>query len=111
MEITSNWGGFVMSVITPEEVEKLLETEEITLIDVRESDEVAFEKIPGVLHIPLGELNLRLGELNKETKYVIVCRSGNRSGIATHLMNLQGYRALNMVGGMLQWKGKVVSTV
>ena len=97
-----------MNIITASEVQKRLETgETVHLIDVREPNEVAGGHIPGITHIPLGDLEARLGELKLETSYIIVCRSGNRSGKATKLLERKGYKATNMVGGMLDWAGKV----
>lgn len=97
-----------MKTITTTEVqEKLQAGEQLHLIDVREREEVAEGHIAGITHIPLGELEARLDELNKDTPYVIICRSGNRSGKATELLNDNGYNATNMVGGMLEWAGEV----
>ena len=98
-----------MNIITASEVQRKLEAgEQLHLIDVRESDEVAEGHIASVMHIPLGDLEARLGELDKETPYIMICRSGNRSGKATTLLNENGYNATNMVGGMLDWAGKVI---
>ncbi|MFD1608713.1 rhodanese-like domain-containing protein [Oceanobacillus luteolus] len=95
-----------MKEVTPDEVVALLMgSTEVSIIDVRESSEVEAGKIPEAMHIPLGELQTRLAELEKTTEYVIICRSGNRSGIATQFLNSLGYNASNMVGGMLEWKG------
>lgn len=100
-----------MKIMTCDEVEKLIESDDISIIDVREPMEVAFGKIPNAIHIPLGEIESRVNELSKETKYAVVCRSGNRSGVASQFLNSLGYNTYNMVGGMMGWKGKVVSTV
>ena len=35
----------------------------LTLVDVREADEVAAGMIPGAIHIPLGDVPVRMGEL------------------------------------------------
>lgn len=63
--------------------------------------------IPGIIHIPLGLLEFRMHELNKNEPYVIVCRSGGRSGNATRFLESQGFDVSNMVGGMLAWEGEV----
>lgn len=47
-------------------------------------------------------------ELDKKKEYIIVCRSGGRSGRAVQFLESYGFRAINMVGGMLAWEGKVV---
>lgn len=95
-----------MKTITTQEVQELMENNQsIHLIDVREIDEVATGKIPGAINIPLGSLESRLNELDKSHAYIMVCRSGGRSGQATRLLNEQGYQVANMTGGMLDWNG------
>lgn len=95
-----------MKTITTQEVQELLENNQsIHLIDVREIDEVATGKIPGAINIPLGSLESHLNELDKSQAYIMVCRSGGRSGQATRLLDEQGYQATNMAGGMLDWNG------
>ncbi|MBD7983737.1 rhodanese-like domain-containing protein [Sporosarcina sp. Sa2YVA2] len=87
---------------------KLENGETIHMIDVREADEVAEGMIDGAVHIPLGEIPERMEELDKATPYVIICRSGGRSGRATEFLNAEGYDVTNMTGGMLAWSGEVV---
>ena len=96
-----------MKEITPVEVQELLESgEQLNLVDVREDDEVAEGIIPGAIHIPLGEVVERVGELDKSKSYIIICRSGGRSGRATEFLEGAGYDAANMTGGMLEWEGE-----
>lgn len=97
-----------MKTITTTEVqEKLATGEELHLIDVREVEEVEAGKIPGITHIPLGLLEFRMHELDKNTPYIMVCRSGGRSGQATQFLEQQGYDVTNMNGGMMMWGGDV----
>ena len=72
---------------------------------MREDDEVAEGIIPGAIHIPLGEVAERVDELDKSEPYILICRSGGRSGRATEFLEAQGYDATNMTGGMLEWEG------
>lgn len=93
--------------VTPEEVAKRLKNgEEVTVIDVRESSEVATGQIPGAMHIPLGQLALRKGELDKGKSYIITCQSGNRSKAACGIMEALGYKVEDMIGGMNNWSDK-----
>jgi len=97
-----------MKEITPQEVQERLENgEKLNLIDVREVDEVQAGHIPGITHIPLGLLEFRTQELDKNNSYIMVCRSGGRSGKATEFLQSQGFDVTNMSGGMLAWEGKV----
>lgn len=95
-----------MKEITPVEVQELLESgQALNLIDVREADEVAEGMIPGAIHIPLGEVAERTNEFDQTKPYIMICRSGGRSGRATAFLTEQGYDVTNMTGGMLEWNG------
>ncbi|MFZ5828233.1 MAG: TSUP family transporter [Bacillota bacterium] len=95
-------------IIRCEELQRLLaEGKAPQMIDVREADELAAARIPGVIHIPLGEFAQRLQTFKPEEDAVIVCRSGNRSGQACFIAARAGFRTRNLVGGMLDWKGPV----
>ena len=97
-----------MKEITTVELKQKLENgETLHMIDVREDEEVAAGIVPGAIHIPLGEIPERMAELDKATPYVLICRSGGRSGRAAEFLEAQGYDVTNMVGGMLDWHGDV----
>lgn len=97
-----------MKEITAKEVlEKLENGESLHLIDVREEEEVAEGKIAIAQHIPLGEMPNRIDELDKNKQYIIICRSGGRSGNACNFLQDKGYDVLNMTGGMLDWEGDI----
>jgi len=80
--------------------------ETLNLIDVREVAEVQQGQIAGIINIPLGLLEFRLHELDKNKPYIMVCRSGGRSGQATAFLQDQGFDATNMVGGMMAWESE-----
>lgn len=97
-----------MKTIQPEKLQKKLEaSEKVHMIDVREADEVAAGKIPGAEHIPLGLVEFKYQDLDKTKEYVIICRSGGRSGKACQFLEGQGFDVTNMSGGMLDWQGEV----
>jgi rhodanese-related sulfurtransferase len=92
--------------ITAKEVENLLsEDKSLNLIDVREVEEVREGKIPTAVNIPLGLLEFRMNELDKKKEYIMVCRSGGRSGRAAGFLESYGFNVINMEGGMLSWEG------
>ncbi|MFC4409136.1 rhodanese-like domain-containing protein [Chungangia koreensis] len=97
-----------MKNITAEDLLQRMDSgEQFHVVDVRENDEVAQGIIPGAIHIPLGELQNRHSELNRETSYIMVCRSGGRSAMASNILDDLGYDVTNMTGGMLAWEGEV----
>ncbi len=99
--------------IDPVEVKaKLDRHDNFTLIDVREPHEWQICHIPGATLIPLGELPKRLAELDPNAEFVMQCKSGARSGKATELLKLNGFRKVrNMKGGILAWSDKVDPSV
>ena len=97
-----------MQTMTTTEVQKAIESgAALKLIDVREVEEVEAGHIPSIINIPLSVLELSMPELDKSEKYIVVCRSGNRSSMATQLLESHGFDVTNMVGGMLEWQGEV----
>jgi rhodanese-related sulfurtransferase/TusA-related sulfurtransferase len=89
---------------------KLATSENIVVLDVRETAEYAFNHIPNAISIPLGELEQRSGELEKEEEIYVVCRTGNRSDLAAQKLAEKGFtKVINIVPGMSQWSGKTTS--
>ena len=100
--------GVKMKTITTEELEKLLkEGQHLNLIDVREDEEVAEGMIPGAKHIKMGQIPENLELLDKNKEYILICRSGGRSGRTCEYLESLGYSVTNMIGGMLDWKGQI----
>lgn len=93
--------------LTNEGLQKKLEAnEKMTVLDVREPAEFAFNRIPGAKSIPLGELETRFHELNAEEEIHVVCRTGNRSDMACQLLTEKGFKNVrNIVPGMSGWTG------
>jgi rhodanese-related sulfurtransferase/TusA-related sulfurtransferase len=96
------------NVTTNEELAQKLETNEnIVVLDVREAAEYVFNHIPNAVSIPLGELENRLNELNREDEIFLVCRTGNRSDFAAQKLAENGFnKVFNVVPGMSEWSGK-----
>jgi len=83
------------------------------LLDVREPVELAVEDVPTAVHIPMGQLRGRLGELPKDREIHVICRSAQRGYYATRILLQNGFKAKNISGGMLSramfgldWKAK-----
>ncbi|WP_347549214.1 rhodanese-like domain-containing protein [Pseudalkalibacillus hwajinpoensis] len=97
-----------IKTITPEEVQQLLNNgKKVSLIDVREDEEVEEGMIPEAKHIRLGTIPERMNEINKDEEHIMVCRSGRRSESACEYLKEHGYEVKNMVGGMMKWEGNV----
>ncbi len=71
------------------------------LLDVRDSDELAADPVPGARNIPLAGLRARLGELPRDREILVTCRSGQRAYLATRILLQHGFQARNLSGGFL----------
>jgi len=76
------------------------------IVDVREAWEFGAGHVPGSLNIPLDELVGRISELSEPL--VLVCASGNRSGMAAqYLTTRAGFtKVANLVGGVYLWAAR-----
>ncbi len=75
------------------------------VLDVRTPEEYAQGHIPDARLLPLPRLEASVKALPADRRIVCVCRSGNRSGVATKFLRASGLDAQNLVGGMLHWRG------
>ncbi|MEV7572306.1 rhodanese-like domain-containing protein [Pseudarthrobacter sp. NPDC089323] len=90
-----------MAEITVAETNRRLN--QARILDVREDFEVTEGMVPGALHIPMGQLQARLPELDPAVPVIVVCRSGNRSAAVADALNRAGFNADTMAGGMIAW--------
>jgi phage shock protein E len=95
--------------LSSQQGEKLLSNHNYIFIDVRTQQEYDTGHIPNSTHIPVESLESRIDEIQKfkEKRIIVYCRSGNRSLKGTKILNKYGFEAVNLSGGMLQWKGPV----
>lgn len=101
--------------ITPTElVARRQRGEVLTLLDVREAWEVGVASVPAeqqVLHIPMGEVADRLGELDRGQEVAVLCRSGRRSLEVAKFLQQNGFRTINVTGGILAWSRELDATI
>lgn len=98
--------------ITPTEfVARRDKGESLTLLDVREDWELGVASVPDVVHIPMGEVADRLGELDRGREVVVLCRSGRRSLQVANFLQQNGFRAVNLAGGILAWSRELDATI
>jgi sulfur-carrier protein adenylyltransferase/sulfurtransferase len=75
-----------------------------TLVDVREPYEYEAGHLEGSVHIPLGELPERIGEIAPDSAPVFICRSGGRSLAACEFALRAGIASpANLDGGLQAW--------
>lgn len=92
--------------LTPAEVcERLAAGEALSLLDVREAEELERAALPHPhLHLPMAELTVRVGELDPEARWVVVCHHGIRSAhVANFLVSQDFSWVMNLRGGIDAW--------
>ena len=89
-----------------------IQVREGLILDVREEAEYAFGHIEGAKSIPMGELESRLDELNKDQEIYVICRTGKRSDMAAQFLVKNGFtKVYNVLPGMTEWNGKVIKEI
>ncbi len=77
---------------------------ELTLLDVRESEELALCSIDGALHIPMQEIPPRITDLPRGQPLVVMCHHGGRSHQVAQFLRGQGFTNVhNLAGGIDSW--------
>lgn len=71
------------------------------LVDVRQGAELAGARIPGAVHVELGDVIA--GATPAGTEVVTFCGHGERSATAASLLERRGVRVANLVGGVSAW--------
>jgi molybdopterin/thiamine biosynthesis adenylyltransferase/rhodanese-related sulfurtransferase len=81
----------------------------VTVVDVRESDEIAQGHLPGAKLVPRGYLESRIDGAvpDRSAHIVLYCASGNRSALAAKTLADLGYEHVeSMTGGITLWKDR-----
>jgi rhodanese-related sulfurtransferase len=90
-------------------LQRLTAGEKLTLLDVREDWEIQLAPVPlQHVHIRMGQIPDRLGELDPLTATVVICRSGGRSLEVARFLEAHGFKSVfNLAGGILAWSRDV----
>ncbi|MBL8467816.1 MAG: rhodanese-like domain-containing protein [Pseudomonadota bacterium] len=93
--------------LTPAQATQLINREDAQVIDVREQPEWAKGRIAGSRHIPVGQIDQRIGDLEKfkERPLIVVCASGMRSASACSTLRKAGFeKVFALDGGIGAWE-------
>lgn len=75
-----------------------------TILDVRDDYEFVAGRAAGAQHLPLDQLPERFdAELDPDTDYYVICRTGGRSARAAEFLQARGFSAFNIAGGSGAW--------
>ena len=93
---------------------KLSETDNVVILDVRTSEEVADGYIEGAINIDFRspDFQTTISELDKNATYMVYCASGGRSGnTATLMKELKFKEVYDLKEGFKGWSSKGLPTV
>jgi adenylyltransferase/sulfurtransferase len=97
--------------LSPRQLQSLLQDTSrqppLLLVDVREPHEYAAGHLADSLHIPLGQLPKRFGEIPAEVLPVFICAAGMRSLSACQFALRQGRKVANLEGGLHAWSDEL----
>lgn len=100
--------------LTVDEVSAALDTDDVTLVDIREPEEVRRDgQIPGAVLAPRGMLEFwadptspyHREEFSPQGRTILYCASSGRSALAVRTLQSLGYEDIaHLDGGLKAWK-------
>lgn len=104
-------GSGVASVNADQALELLANDPSIVLLDVREFHEHVEVRIEGSALLSLSVIDVLLERRypDKETTFIVYCRSGRRSAEAIQIMVEKGYHNIYDLGGIIDWPYATIS--
>lgn len=97
--------------ITPAEAKKMMETEKVVVIDVREAEEYAAGHVKGAVNVPLSTMKpgAKLEAApDVNAKILVQCKSGVRAERASRMLVEAGYKHVYNFYGTSQWPYELV---
>ncbi len=102
-----NLGNDAYQTVGVDEFETLIaDKDSVVVLDVRTPSEYDEAHILGAINIDVKEDSFKkkaLEQLPKDKKIAVYCRSGRRSADAAGILAGEGYRVVNLDGGILAW--------
>jgi rhodanese-related sulfurtransferase len=90
--------------VTIDELESFMGTGDVRVLDVREEWEYRRGRVPGALHIPLGQLPDKAAGLPRDKRILVICESGSRSLAAAEFLLRNGFvETASVRGGTGAW--------
>lgn len=91
--------------ITPQKAKEMMETGDVTVVDVRTAKEYEEKHIPGAVLVPDETIGLEATERlpDKNAALLLYCRTGARSERASKVLVSLGYTRVYDFGGIVDW--------
>lgn len=79
----------------------------LQLLDVREAWEYELAHLEGSQHVPLGQLQQAINQLNPCHDVIVICHHGIRSAQACYILERNGFNTVNLIGGIDRWAREI----
>lgn len=99
----------VITIVTTEEVQTIMQSEDVQLIDVRTPEEYQEGHILNAQNIDYNSPNFEVNitKLDKSKPVLLYCKSGNRSGKSSQIFLEAGFKIIyDLEGGITEWIDK-----
>ena len=108
---SNNQTNTYRSITMDEAVDMMAQESGYIILDVRRPDEFATGHIPNAINVPNESIStVEIPELpDKDQLIMVYCRSGRRSKEASEKLVELGYTNIVEFGGILDWKGEIVT--
>lgn len=100
--------GDAIKRITPARFAEL-DKSTVTLLDLREPDEVLVHGLDGAINIPFNQIGTRLSQVPNDKPVVVFCRVGDWGEQVTEILADRGYDAINLDGGFQAYREYLAS--
>lgn len=99
----------VITIVSTEEVETIMQSEDVQLIDVRTPEEYQEGHILNAQNIDYNspDFEVDITKLDKTKPVLLYCKSGNRSGKSSQIFLEAGFKIIyDLEGGITEWIDK-----
>lgn len=113
MAVEESVPGGTFTRMSPEECREAIAGGKAIMLDIRQIEEFAAERIPGAMLAPMNELEPVALPAQGEKVIILQCRSGGRTANLAHQMLSAGLfqHIAHLEGGILGWKAAGLPTI
>ncbi len=99
------------NTLTTLQAVQLLNKGKVSVVDVRGADEFKTGHLRNAKHIPVADLDKRIGELDKSHAVLVICQSGVRANRAAAQFRRAGFGEVYVLsGGYAEWQSQGLPT-
>ncbi len=93
--------------VPAKELDNYINKYNTVIIDLRDKEEYLEGHVPTAIHLPYDEIESWRYKLGKYYEIVLYCDRGSSSLLASRDLSRQGYKIVNIYGGIHAYRGKL----